>query len=64
MKERGIVHVLIADGKPNAYNLALLGIDQAALEDALKQQNAEQKDVFFLGCDDAKKFYCIKKENT
>ncbi len=63
-KESGIVHVLIADGRPNAYNMALLGINKTALEDVLTQQGVRQEDVFFLGCDDAKSFYCIKKEDA
>ncbi len=63
-KENGIVHVLIADGRANTYNMALLGISQSALEDMLAQQGVRQKDVFFLGCDDTKNLYCIKKENT
>ncbi len=63
-KESGIVHVLIADGRVNAYNMKLLGIDKATLEHLLAEQKVRLEDVFFLGCDDEKNFYCIKKEDA
>lgn len=63
-RESGVVHVLISDGRANAYSMALLDIDQSTLEHALAEQGVRQEDVFFLGCDDANNFYCIKKENT
>lgn len=63
-KENGIVHVLVADGRVNAYNLQLLSLDQAAIDRALEEQGLRQHEVFFLGCDDAKKFYLVKKEDT
>ena len=63
-KENGIVHVLVADGRVNAYNLRLLSLDQAAIDRALEEEGLRQHEVFFLGCDDAKKFYFVKKEDT
>ena len=63
-KETGIVHVLIADGKRNQYNLQLLGISDATLCQVLTEQNVREEDLFFLGCDDTKEFYWIKKEKT
>lgn len=62
--ENGIVHVLVTDGKANTYNMALLGINQTTLQSVLAERGVCQKDVFFLGCDDANNFYCIKKENA
>ena len=63
-KESGIVHVLIADGRANAHNMKLLGIDKTMLEHLLAEQKVCQNDVFFLGCDDEKSFYWIKKEDA
>ncbi len=63
-KESGIIHVLIADGQKNRYNLGLLGIDDAALSRILGDKALSEKDVFFLGCDDTGEFYWIKKEET
>lgn len=63
-KETGIVHVLIADGKRNQYNLQLLGISDATLCQMLTEQNVREEDLFFLGCDDTQEFYWIKKEKT
>ena len=63
-EENGIVHVLIADGHKNLYNLKLLGIDNAALSQLLKKEALREQDVFFLGCDDTGKFYWIRKEQA
>ena len=62
--ESGIIHVLISDGKQNKYNQHLLGIDDHALERAVRKTGIAQKDLFLLGCDDAGNFYSIKKEDT
>ena len=63
-EESGIVHVLIADGQKNEYNLQLLGISDAKLSNALREANVSFDDLFFLGCDDAGNFHWIKKEDT
>ena len=62
IEEGGIVHVLIADGRPNQYNLRLLGISDTELAHLLAERGVGANDLFFFGCDDAKNFYCIKKE--
>ena len=62
--EKGLVHVLIADGKQNEYNQRLLGIDDEALERAIRKIGIAREKLFFLGCDDAGNFYPIKKEDA
>lgn len=64
IEENGIVHVLIADGHKNRYNLRLLDISETEISRFLEEKDLAEEDVFFLGCDDAKKFYCIKKEQA
>ena len=61
-KESGLVHVLITDGKPNRYGMQLLGLDEAQIAKLLQQKGWAQDEVFFLGSDDAKNLYWIKKE--
>lgn len=63
-RETGIVHILVADGRVNAYNLKLLGLDESAVDRALEEQGLCRHEVFFLGCDDMKKFYFVKKEDV
>ncbi len=62
--ENGITHVLISDGKPNAYGLQLLGLDEGWLKRTLSEFELDVSEVFFLGQDDAGKLHCIKKEDT
>ena len=63
-KESGLVHVLIADGKPNRYGMQLLGFDKTQIAKLLQQKGWAQDEVFFLGSDDAKNLYWIKKEEA
>lgn len=62
LKETGIMHVLIEDGEINLYNLKLLGLDDAWLQQYLKKTKKAAQDIFFLGADDAGNVYCIEKE--
>ena len=62
VSESGLVHVLIADGKPNRYNLKLLGLDEAWLTSTLSQKGLATQQVFFLGRDDAGALYLVEKE--
>lgn len=64
LTESGIVHVLIGDGKINAYNLQLLQLTEAWLTEVLRRQKLELSSVFFLGMDDGGKLYWIKKEEN
>lgn len=63
LKESGIMHALIEDGKPNDYNLKLLHKDRLWLERYLGESKKSADDIFFLGMDDAENLYCIDKEN-
>ncbi len=62
--ESGLMHVLIADGRPNDYNLRLMGYDAQHLADVLHRNGLRQEEVFLLGCDDVGELYWIKKEDT
>ena len=62
--ERGIVHVLIGDGKPNTHNMKLLGLSDAWLRARLAEKALLTEEVFFLGIDDSGTLYWIEKEDT
>ena len=62
LADKGLVHVLIEDGTVDRYNLELMQLDDAWLEQALAQKGLRKQDVFFLGRDDAENLYWIEKE--
>ena len=62
VKESGTLHVIVADGCPNRYNLQQLGLDMNWLQETLKAQHLEVHEVFLLGMDDLGALYWIKKE--
>ena len=52
IKEHGIMHLLVTDGKVNAKNLQIAGKDERWLEKYLHEHNVKMKDVFLLLADD------------
>lgn len=60
--EDGMVHALIEDGRPNRYNMKLLGRSDRWLNERLSAQGLTAREVFFLGEDDAGRLYWIRKE--
>lgn len=61
LPEPGIVHALVEDGKINDYNLRLLQLSRGWVEENLRSQGWELKNVFWMGVDDSGKLYWIKK---
>ena len=64
LPENGIVHVLIADGHKNRYNMRLLSVSDAQLARYLKQKDLLAEQIFLLGMDDQRNLYWIKKEEN
>ena len=64
MKENGIPHALVEDGRINDYNLSLLGHDRDWLLKKLSANGLRQEEVFYYGVDDGGEGYAIKKEET
>lgn len=60
--ESGIVHILVEDGRLNRYNMELMHVDLSDIKAYLEKKRLSVEEVFFLGIDDAKEFYIIKKE--
>lgn len=58
-------HILIADGKIDEKELRSLGLEKRFLERKLRENGyTSPEDVFFMGLDDAKNLYLIRKENA
>ena len=53
VKDSGVMHIIIADGKINSYNLELIGKDKKWLESLLNKQRLKPKDIFCMTVDDA-----------
>lgn len=65
VKETGAQHIIISDGTVNLYELNRLGFDYKWLESQLKKGGAKsEKDVFFLGVDDANNVIFIPKKQS
>ena len=63
--ENGMEHILIADGKIDEKELRFLGLEKRFLERKLRENGyTSPEDVFFMGLDDAKNLYLIRKENA
>ena len=62
VKESGILHILIEDGRRNLYNIKMLGLTQEALERTLQELGLREEEVFLLGQNDLGEIYYVKKE--
>ena len=62
VRESGMTHMLISDGKVNDYNLRLLGHDRAWLDKQLKKRGARAEELLYLLCDDAGRISLLRKE--
>ena len=60
--ESGIMHIIISNGKWNEYNIQTLGKSKHAIENYLKKQKVEPKDVFLLLLDDGGSYNLIVTE--
>jgi uncharacterized membrane protein YcaP (DUF421 family) len=63
-RERGIAHLLIADGSVLRNNLRCVGWTRDRLTRELNSRQLCEKDVFLFSVDDAGTVTCIKKEDT
>ena len=61
-EERGIMHIIISNGKWNEYNLKTLNKSKLVVENYLKKQNVDNKDVFLLLTDDSGSYNLILTE--
>lgn len=61
-EECGIMHIIISNGKWNEYNLKMLDKNKLVIENYLKKQQVEYKDVFLLLLDDAGRYNLVMTE--
>ena len=62
VRESGIMHMLISDGRINHYNLQLLGRDEGWLQKQLGKRGLQCETLLYFLCDDAGKTRWAKKE--
>ncbi len=60
--EVGFMHLIISDGKKNARNLQMAGLDDEWLADVLKKRGLTEADVFLLLADDTGNARIFPKE--
>jgi len=61
--EKGIEHIIVADGKVMKHNLAECGFDEKWLKKTLASKGCKShKEVFFMGINDAGQITVIKSE--
>jgi uncharacterized membrane protein YcaP (DUF421 family) len=63
VKESGIAHLLVCDGKINQYNLGLLGHDERWLKKQLDRRGLRAEDLLYFLCDDAGGMSWMRKED-
>lgn len=56
-EDSGVMHIIIADGKINKYNLELIRRNQKWLESLLSKQGLKPRDVFCMTVDDAESIF-------
>lgn len=61
VKDHGLAHPVILDGRINDNHLRLLGYDRAWLEKECKKRGLTRKKVFFMSVDDAGEILLIPK---
>ncbi|MBQ7968362.1 MAG: DUF421 domain-containing protein [Clostridia bacterium] len=59
-KEKGMAHILIADGEVSEFNLRLTGHSYKWLKGQLKKEKCKIKDVFLMTIDDSENVQIIK----
>ena len=62
VKESGIAHLLVCDGKVNQYNLGLLGHDERWLQKQLERRDLRAEELLYFLCDDAGGMSWMRKE--
>ena len=62
VRERGIAHAVVVDGKIKKEVLRGIGRDEAWLAQILQKQKLRAKDVFILTVDDCDELYIVRKE--
>lgn len=63
VRESGIMHMLVSDGRINRYNLQLLGRDEGWLQKQLDKRGLQCETLLYFLCDDAGKIRWMRKES-
>lgn len=61
-RDRGVMHIIISDRRPNDYGLALTGHDREWLDSTMSQLGIKIKDIFCMTVDDCGKIFIQKTD--
>ncbi len=62
VRERGIMHMLVCDGRIDRRHLKLLGHDDAWLDKQMTRRGVKASELLYLLCDDAGHIVLMRKE--
>ena len=62
VKECGLCHPVITDGRIHDRHLRMLGVDRVFIEKECRRRGASVEEVFLMTVNDKKEIYMIKKE--
>ena len=62
VKEAGIIHIIVCEGKINETNLKKLGIPRRQIDEKLKKSGIDLDNVYLMTIDDTGKTQIIRKE--
>lgn len=61
---KGIMHIVISDGRINTHGLSTVGKDENWINQELGSKNINIKDVLCMTCDDAGRIYIVKGDGS
>ena len=62
--DKGIMHIVISDGRINTHGLLTVGKDERWVRNELKTRSIRLEDVLCMTCDDAGRIYIVKGDGS
>ena len=62
--DKGIMHVVISDGRINTHGLSIIGKDEDWVETELKSRSLKSSDILCMTCDDSGRIYIVKGDGS
>ena len=61
---KGIMHIVISDGRINTHGLSTVSKDESWLRNELSTRNIDLRDVLCMTCDDSGRIYIVKGDGS